>query len=150
MCKRCQWVHKHVIKCECQCFSVLTYLERNCTAIQTPAYMRPLISQESMSKSAMNPMSHMTTNGVPSITFCLNSWGRVWGDRWRKSGEMEKKHRKVGHIGNKWGERWRNDGSMIEKRKIKDDFKEEGTMTSVKQMIRQHSYCWVKRALCLE
>lgn len=50
-----------------------THLERNCTATQTPAYMRPLMSQESMSRSAMKPTSQMTTNGVPSITFCRNS-----------------------------------------------------------------------------
>lgn len=50
-----------------------TYLERNCTATQTPAYMMPLISHESISRSAMKPTSQMTTKGVPSITFCLNS-----------------------------------------------------------------------------
>lgn len=52
---------------------IATYLERNCTVIHMPAYMRPLISQESMSRSAMNPTNQMTTKGVPSITFCLNS-----------------------------------------------------------------------------
>lgn len=70
-----------------------TYLERNCTATQTPAYMRPLISQESMSKLAMKPTSQMTRKGVPSITFCLNSCrgrrGRRQMDTGGKYGVME-------------------------------------------------------------
>ncbi len=97
--------------CVCVCVHVCvrvcvreTHLERNCTATQTPAYMRPLMSQESMSKSAMKPTSQMTTKGVPSITFCLNSYsqrtGRRQMDRDGKSGETAKeKKRQVGETG---------------------------------------------------
>lgn len=46
-----------------------TYFERNCTIAQTPPYISPLMSQESMSRSAMNPTSQITRKGVPSITF---------------------------------------------------------------------------------
>lgn len=85
------YVYMRVIRVE-------TYLERNCTAIHMPAYMRPLISQESISRSAMKPTSQMTTKGVPSITFCLNSCGRDRGRRQMdtdgKSGEIERKTRK--------------------------------------------------------
>lgn len=88
----------HVRVCVYACVCVETYLERNCTAIHMPAYMRPLISQESISRSAMKPTSQMTTKGVPSITFCLNSCGRDRGRRQMdtdgKSGEIEGKTRK--------------------------------------------------------
>lgn len=83
------YMYMHVICVE-------TYLERNCTATHMPAYMRPLISQESISRSAMKPTSQMTTKGVPSITFCLNSCGRNRGKqtdgyRWQIRGDRGKK-----------------------------------------------------------
>lgn len=51
----------------------VTHLERNCTTSHIATYIPPLMSQESMSRSAMNPTNQITRNGVPNITFCLNS-----------------------------------------------------------------------------
>lgn len=51
-----------------------TYFERNCTVAQTPPYISPLMSHESIFRSAIKPTSQITRNGVPSITFCRNSY----------------------------------------------------------------------------
>ena len=75
----------------CECVK-----ERNCTAIHTPAYMRPLMSQESMSRLAMKPTSQMTRKGVPSITFCLNSCRTTRGEKREEEWKRERSKKKNG------------------------------------------------------
>lgn len=52
----------------------VSYLERNCTMTHTAAYISPLISHESTSRSAINPTNQITTKGVNNINFCRNSY----------------------------------------------------------------------------